>query len=136
MDIQVLYFIFKYFRHLEGCSLPTIFKPSVLLIDSSQALSIVGHKKDRDEEFINLVLSNLRTPDGHVLLPISPVGRLLEILLLLESRWGKHRYPYPIYLVGIKMELLLDYIKSMLEWMAESLTKSFTSNRENPFDFK
>ena len=134
-NLLLILFIFA-FRHLDGSTLPTALKPSVLIVDSSQILITQLSKKNRDEDFINLVLSNLRAPNGNVLIPVEPTGRLLEILLLLESRWHKNRYPYPIYLVGSKSDMLVDYIKSMLEWMSENMTKSFTANRENPFDFK
>lgn len=108
----------------------------MLIADASQTLSVEGSKRDRDEDFMNLILSQLRTPQGDVLIPVEPTGRILELLLLLESRWAKHRYPYPIFFIGSKGDLLIDYVKSMLEWMSEGISKAFTANRENPFDFK
>ena len=123
-------------RHLDGSSLLSVVKPSVLIADASQTLSVQGSKKDRDEDFINIILSQLRSPNGDVLIPVESTGRVLEMLLLFENRWTKNRYPYPIYFIGGKAEALLDYVKSMLEWMSESITKAFTANRENPFDFK
>lgn len=134
--IYAVRFNHKKERHLDGTTLISSVKPSVLIVDSSSALTVQASKKDRDETFINAIVSNLRSMHGDVLIPVSPVGRLIEILLLLESRWIKNKFHYPIYLISNKGDCLIDYVKSMLEWMSESISKSFTANRENPFEFK
>lgn len=124
-------------RHLDGTQLLQLTgRPSVLITDATAALTISQNRKTRDGELIDTIISHLRHVQGSVLMPVDPAGRLLELVLLLDSAWTLHRVPYPIYLVGPESSRLLEYVRSMLEWMGESVIKSFGANRENPFELK
>lgn len=126
-------------RHLDPTHLVTHaldYRPGVFITDATNALGIRLERKQRDTELIDMMISHLRHETGNILIPVPPAGRILDILLLLESTWQLHRFQYPIYLIGSQASKMIEISKSMLEWMNESILKSFSANRENPFEFK
>ncbi|KAK9103629.1 hypothetical protein Sjap_020883 [Stephania japonica] len=81
------------------------------------------------------VLKTLRA-DGNVLLPVDTAGRVLEILLILEQYWAQHHFSYPIYFLTYVSSSTIEYVKSFLEWMSDSIAKSFEHTRDNAFLLK
>lgn len=109
-------------------------------------------------------LVKVLTGGGSVLLPIDTAGRVLEILLILEqvkswrscSRtvlfcyvnnmftfcldllqyWAQRHLIYPIYFLTNVSTSTVDYVKSFLEWMNDSISKSFEHTRDNAFLLK
>lgn len=126
-------------RHLNPTHLVTHVldhRPGVFITDATNALGTRLERKQKDTELIDMIIGHFRHETGNILIPIPPVGRVLDILLLLESTWQLHRFQYPIYLIGSQASKMIEISKSMLEWMNESILKSFSANRENPFEFK
>jgi len=78
------------------------------------------------------ILSVLRR-EGHVLLPTDASGRVLELLLLLDTHWDRDRFggAYNLCWWAPLANNTLDFAKSQLEWM--SLGSKFDSSRKNPF---
>lgn len=78
------------------------------------------------------ILSVLRR-EGNVLLPTDASGRVLELLLLLDSHWDRERFggAYNLCWWAPLARNTLDFAKSQLEWM--SLGSKFDSSRKNPF---
>jgi len=72
------------------------------------------------------ILSVLRR-DGHVLLPVDASGRVLELLLILSHHWDKQRLgaAYNLVWLGPMVQNTLDFCRSQLEWMANSLGTQF-----------
>jgi cleavage and polyadenylation specificity factor subunit 2 len=123
-------------RHLDGAALDLITaRPSLLITDVKQALSVHVNKKQRDADLSDSVIATLRA-NGSVLIPTCSSTRLLEVAFLLEDLWAQHRFPYKIFLLSPQAEKIILYAKSMLEWMSEAVIKSFGLSRENPVDFK
>lgn len=55
---------------------------------------------------------------GSVLLPTDPSGRLLELLVLLESHWSfKNLSRYPLCLVSHTGKEVTGFVRSLTEWM-------------------
>lgn len=73
---------------------------------------------------------------GNVLLPVDTAGRILELVLMLESYWADENLNYPIYFLTYVASSTIDYAKSFLEWMSDSIAKSFEQTRENVFLLK
>lgn len=92
-------------------------------------------------------------------------GRLLELILMLElvsirhililtfspfslqymwvnirfcflQYWADENLNYPIYFLTYVASSTIDYVKSFLEWMSDTIAKSFEKTRENIFLLK
>lgn len=50
--------------------------------------------------------------------------------------WAEHSLNYPIYFLTYVSSSTIDYVKSFLEWMGDSITKSFETSRDNAFLLK
>jgi cleavage and polyadenylation specificity factor subunit 2 len=50
--------------------------------------------------------------------------------------WTDKSLNYPIFFLTYVASSTIDYVKSFLEWMSDSIAKSFEQNRENPFLLK
>ena len=62
-------------KHLNGTTLESLKRPSVLITDSLSVTREV-QSKTRDDEIMNVILRSVRQ-DGNVLIPIDPAGRVL-----------------------------------------------------------
>jgi cleavage and polyadenylation specificity factor subunit 2 len=71
-------------RHLNGTVLETFVRPAVLITDAFNALNNQAPRRQRDQEFVDMIMKVLRA-DGNVLLPVESAGRVLELILHLES---------------------------------------------------
>ena len=121
-------------RHLDGINFEMLNKPSILLTNSNSVFSIHKNKKQRDTDFVDSALSTLRS-GGSVLVPVKGSTRVLELLLLLEQTWESHNYTYPIVFASHQSVRVVEFAKSMLEWMGETVIKEFGNTRINPFQF-
>ncbi|KAK8946198.1 Cleavage and polyadenylation specificity factor subunit 2 [Platanthera guangdongensis] len=119
-------------RHLNGTVLESFVRPAVLITDAYNALNNQLYKRQRDQEFLDAILKVLRA-NGNVLLPVDTAGRVLELLLLLEQYWAQHHLTYPIFFLTNVSTSTIDYVKSFLEWMSDSIAKSFEHTRDNAF---
>ncbi|XP_057475433.1 cleavage and polyadenylation specificity factor subunit 2 [Actinidia eriantha] len=122
-------------RHLNGTVLESFVRPAVLITDAYNALNNQPSRRQRDQEFLDAILKTLRA-DGNVLLPVDTTGRVLELLLILEQYWAQHHLTYPIFFLTYVASSTIDYVKSFLEWMSDSIAKSFEHTRDNAFLLK
>ncbi|KAJ6851686.1 cleavage and polyadenylation specificity factor subunit 2 [Iris pallida] len=122
-------------RHLNGTVLESFVRPAVLIADAYNALNNQVYKRQRDQEFLDAILRVLKA-DGNVLLPVDTIGRVLELLLILEQYWSQQHLTYPIYFLTNVATSTVDYVKSFLEWMSDSIAKSFEHTRDNAFLLK
>ncbi|XP_020079754.1 cleavage and polyadenylation specificity factor subunit 2 isoform X2 [Ananas comosus] len=81
------------------------------------------------------ILKALRA-DGTVLLPVDTAGRALELILILEQYWDQQHLSFPIFFLTNVATSTIDYVKSFLEWMSDSIAKSFGHTRDNAFLLK
>ncbi|XP_042407472.1 cleavage and polyadenylation specificity factor subunit 2 isoform X1 [Zingiber officinale] len=119
-------------RHLNGTVLESFVRPAVLITDAFNALNNQLYKRQRDQEFIDAILKALNA-DGNVLLPVDTAGRALELILILEHYWSQQHLSFPIYFLTNVATSTIDYVKSFLEWMSDSIAKSFEHTRDNAF---
>ncbi|KAG9441265.1 hypothetical protein H6P81_017119 [Aristolochia fimbriata] len=122
-------------RHLNGTVLESFVRPAVLITDAYNALNNQPSRRQRDQEFLDAIVKALRA-DGNILLPVDTAGRVLELLLLLEQYWAQHHLTYPIFFLTNVSTSTIDYVKSFLEWMSDSIAKSFEHTRDNAFLLK
>uniref|UniRef100_A0A5B7BRU1 Cleavage and polyadenylation specificity factor subunit 2 n=1 Tax=Davidia involucrata TaxID=16924 RepID=A0A5B7BRU1_DAVIN len=119
-------------RHLNGTVLESFVRPAVLITDAYNALNNQPSRRQRDQEFLDTILKTLRA-DGNVLLPVDTAGRVLELILTLEQYWAQQHLTYPIFFLTYVSSSTIDYVKSFLEWMSDSIAKSFEHTRDNAF---
>ncbi|KAL2334722.1 hypothetical protein Fmac_015935 [Flemingia macrophylla] len=122
-------------RHLNGTVLGSMVRPAVLITDAYNALSNQPYRRQMDKEFGDSLKKTLRA-GGNVLLPVDTAGRVLEIILMLESYWSDENLNYPVYFLTYVASSTIDYVKIFLEWMSDSISKSFGKTRENIFLLK
>ncbi|XP_059667087.1 cleavage and polyadenylation specificity factor subunit 2 [Cornus florida] len=122
-------------RHLNGTVLESFVRPAVLITDAHNALNNQPSRRQRDQEFLDAILKTLRA-DGNVLIPVDTAGRILELILILEQFWAQHHLTYPIYFLTYVSSSTIEYVKSFLEWMSDSIAKSFEHTRDNAFLLK
>ena len=92
----------------------------------------------RDEGLLlDSILFTLRN-GGNVLLPADASGRVLELVLLLNQHWEKHRLgsTYNLCWVGSMVQNTNEFAKSQLEWMAKPLGVQFDGGRGHPYSLK
>lgn len=119
-------------RHLNGTVLESFVRPAVLITDAYNALNNQLSRRQRDQEFLDAIIKALRA-DGNVLLPVDTAGRVLELILILEQYWEQQKLTHPIFFLTYVSSSTIDYVKSFLEWMSDSIAKSFEHTRDNAF---
>lgn len=120
-------------RHLIGTPLESTFlRPAICIADAGASGRIAVDKEHVERSLLDACLSCLRG-EGNVLIPVDAAGRVLELLLIFEEHWSKHKLPYPVVLLGPMVHTMLEFARSQLEWMNESLVKLLGHSRENPF---
>ncbi|CAM9498044.1 unnamed protein product, partial [Ectocarpus sp. 4 AP-2014] len=148
-------------RHLRASALGTLTRPSVLITDAHNALTGGGMsrkdlnrkgrqdttKRKREDELISTVMDTVRG-GGNVLLPTDTAGRVLELLVLLNDHWQKHRLgSYKLVLLHNTAFNTCEFAKSQaskpaykeatgLEWMSEDIGRAFDLQRSNPFELR
>ena len=128
--------------HLDGAVFDAITRPSLMIVDASQALSPAVVKKDRDGGLFTALAASFRA-GGSVLIPCDSALRLLELAFVIESGWSdlmgalrSSTSSARAYILTYQAYRTLVFAKGMLEWMSQSVMKIFDADRTNPFDFK
>ena len=120
-------------KHLNGTTLDSINRPSLLITDAFNARG-EPPPKTRDDDLMKAVLRAVRS-DGNVLVPVDPAGRVLELLLLLEERWAKQQLgAYQLVLLTTVAYNTMEFARSHLEWMGENVGRNFDRDRLNAFN--
>ncbi|CAN4087744.1 unnamed protein product [Withania somnifera] len=119
-------------RHLNGTVLESFVRPAVLITDAFNALNNQPSRRQRDQEFLDAIEETVNV-GGNVLLPVDTAGRVLELILTLEQHWTRKQLSTPIYFLSYVSSSTIDYVKSFLEWMSDSIAKSFEHTRDNAF---
>uniref|UniRef100_A0A671L1R2 Cleavage and polyadenylation specificity factor subunit 2 n=1 Tax=Sinocyclocheilus anshuiensis TaxID=1608454 RepID=A0A671L1R2_9TELE len=124
--------------HLNGCSLETISRPSLLITDSFNASYVQPRRKQRDEQLLTNVMETLRG-DGNVLIAVDTAGRVLELSQLLDQIWRTKDAGLGVYSLALLNNVsynVVEFSKSQVEWMSDKLMRCFEDKRNNPFQFR
>uniref|UniRef100_A0A672GF25 Cleavage and polyadenylation specificity factor subunit 2 n=1 Tax=Salarias fasciatus TaxID=181472 RepID=A0A672GF25_SALFA len=124
--------------HLNGCTLESISRPSLLITDSFNATYVQPRRKQRDEQLLTNVMETLRG-DGNVLIAVDTAGRVLELAQLLDQIWRTKDAglgAYPLALLNNVSYNVVEFSKSQVEWMSDKLMRCFEDKRNNPFQFR
>lgn len=125
-------------RHLNGCELEKIQRPSLLITDAFNTLYQQPRRRSRDEKLMTNILQTLRG-GGNVLVAVDTAGRVLELAHMLEQLWRNQESGLRAYSLALLNNVAYnvnEFAKSQIEWMSDKLQKSFEGARNNPFGFK
>lgn len=125
-------------RHLNGCVLENINRPSLLITDSYNATYIQPRRRLRDEKLMTNVLQTLRN-GGNVLISVDTAGRVLELAHMMDQIWRSHDsglMSYSLALLNNVSYNVVEFAKSQVEWMSDKIMRSFEGLKGNPFQFK
>uniref|UniRef100_A0A182NLA6 Cleavage and polyadenylation specificity factor subunit 2 n=1 Tax=Anopheles dirus TaxID=7168 RepID=A0A182NLA6_9DIPT len=125
-------------RHLNGCELEKLQRPSLLITDAYNARYQQARRRARDEKFMTNILQTLRN-NGNVLVTVDTAGRVLELAHMLDQLWKNKESGLMAYSLALLTNVsynVVEFAKSQIEWMSDKLMKSFEGARNNPFTFK
>jgi len=125
-------------RHLNGCDLDKISRPSLLITDAYNAKLKQMRRPVRDEALMTNILKTLRS-GGNVLIAVDTAGRVLELSHMLDQLWQNRDsglLAYSLALLNNVSFNVIEFAKSQIEWMSERLMRSFEGHRNNPFNFR
>ncbi|KAF7496367.1 Cleavage and polyadenylation specificity factor subunit 2 [Sarcoptes scabiei] len=124
-------------RHLNGCALDRISRPSMLIIDCSNINYVPERRKKRDSQLFGSIVETLRN-FGSVLIGTDTAGRILELSHMLDQFWRSEPglQAYSIVLLNNFSYNVFEFAKSLVEWMSDKLMRGFEGQRNNPFAFK
>lgn len=125
-------------RHLNGCELDKLQRPSLLITDCYNARYQQARRRARDEKLMTNILATLRST-GNVLITVDTAGRVLELTHMLDQLWKNKESGLMAYSLALLSNVsynVIEFAKSQIEWMSDKLMKSFEGARNNPFQFK
>ncbi|KAB7495135.1 putative cleavage and polyadenylation specificity factor subunit 2 [Armadillidium nasatum] len=125
-------------RHLGGCELEKLSRPSLLITDAFNSSYRQERRRLRDEKFVAQLQDTCRT-GGSVLVATDTAGRVLEMTHMLEQMWSTKESGLSAYTLAILSNTgyhAIHFAKQMIEWMSDKLIKAFDVQRNNPFSFK
>lgn len=125
-------------RHLNGCELEKLQRPSLLITDAYNGQYQQARRRARDEKLMTNILQTLRN-NGNVLITVDTAGRVLELTHMLDQLWKNKEsglLAYSLALLNTVSYNVVEFAKSQIEWMSDKLMKNFEGARNNPFQFK
>ncbi|CAH0550597.1 unnamed protein product [Brassicogethes aeneus] len=125
-------------RHLNGCELEKLQRPSLLITDAYNASYQQARRRARDEKLMTNILQTLRN-NGNVLIAVDTAGRVLELAHMLDQLWRNKEsglLAYSLALCNNVSYNVVEFAKSQIEWMSDKLMRNFEGARNNPFQFK
>mmetsp|Transcript_334 Transcript_334/g.618 ORF Transcript_334/g.618 Transcript_334/m.618 type:complete len:893 (+) Transcript_334:113-2791(+) len=87
-----------------------------------------------DEGVIAAVMETVRM-EGNVLIPCETAGRTLDMIYSIGKHWAENKYSGLYHLVYLSPmgNNVMEFARSQLEWMSDSLSKGFYLGKANPF---
>ncbi|KER26072.1 hypothetical protein T265_06603 [Opisthorchis viverrini] len=140
-DTDIVYavdFNHKKERHLNGATFDACMRPHLLIMDASNTMYTHPRRKDRDETLRHCILKTLRR-GGNILVAVDTAGRCLEVAHFLEQCWlnqDSGMMAYGLAMLSFVAFNVVDFAKSMVEWMSEKVMRTFEDQRTNPFHFR
>ncbi|XP_026315192.1 probable cleavage and polyadenylation specificity factor subunit 2 [Hyposmocoma kahamanoa] len=122
-------------RHLNGCEIEKLMRPSLMLLGAMNADYVQPRRRLRDEKLMTTILSTLRG-GGCVLVCTDTAGRVLELAHMLDQLWRNRDsglVAYSLLLLSNVSYNVVEFAKSQIEWMSDKLTRAFEGARSNPF---
>lgn len=125
-------------RHLNGCDIEKISRPSLLITDAFNATYSQQRRRLRDEQLMTNILTTLRG-SGNVLVCVDTAGRVLELAHMVDQLWSNKDsglLAYSLALLNNVAFNVVEFAKSQIDWMSEKLMNMMRDQRNNPFQFR
>jgi cleavage and polyadenylation specificity factor subunit 2 len=125
-------------RLLDGTVLVDLPRPSILITDAYTVLDkpFSGGKRAREGMLIDEVMRTV-SRGGNVLLPVDSVGRVFELMVVLDQYWAHHNLQqYTLAFLSSESRSIVDMAASQTEWLSKHVSQMFIQNRSNIFHFK
>ena len=125
-------------RHLNGCNVDNISRPSLLITNCYNALYKQERRTERDAQLMANIVSAIRN-GGNVLVAVDTAGRVLELSHMLDQMWRQETTglsTYSLAMLNTVSYNVIEFAKSQVEWMSDNIMKTFEGQRNNPFSFK
>ncbi|XP_074663107.1 cleavage and polyadenylation specificity factor subunit 2-like [Tubulanus polymorphus] len=125
-------------RHLNGCDLESISRPSLLITDALNITYQQARRRNRDEQLMTNILQTMRR-GGNALVTVDTAGRVLELAQLLDQLWrnaDSGLMAYSLALLNNVSYNVVEFAKSQVEWMSDKIMRAFEDKRNNPFQFR
>jgi len=125
-------------RHLNGCDIEKLSRPSLLITDAFNATYTQQRRRQRDEQLMNNILTTLRG-SGNVLVCVDTAGRVLELAHMVDQLWSNKDsglLAYSLVLLNNVGFNVVWFAKSQIDWMSEKLMNMMRDQRNNPFQFR
>ncbi|KAK0074865.1 hypothetical protein PV325_007697, partial [Microctonus aethiopoides] len=121
-------------RHLMAAEIPNV-HPDVLITESTYGTHIHEKREDREGRFTNLV-HEIVDRGGRCLIPVFALGRVQELLLILDEYWSLHPelHDIPIYYASSLAKKCMTVYQTYIHAMNHKIQRQNAIN--NPFDFK
>ncbi|KAJ2942103.1 hypothetical protein O0L34_g623 [Tuta absoluta] len=122
-------------RHLNGCEIEKLMRPSLMLLGAMNADYVQHRRRMRDEKLMTTILSTLRG-GGSCLVCTDTAARVLELAHMLDQLWRNKDsglVAYSLLLLSNVSYNVVEFAKSQIEWMSDKLTRAFEGARSNPF---
>merc|ERR1712180_28166 len=110
-------------RHLNGCDIEHLKRPSLLITDAFNATYTQQRRRLRDEQLMTNILTTLRG-GGNVLVAVDTAGRVLELAHMMDQLWGNKDsglLAYSLALLNNVAFNVVEFAKSQIDWMSEKL---------------
>jgi len=125
-------------RHLNGCEIEKLSRPSLLITDAFNATYTQQRRRLRDEQLMTNILTTLRG-SGNVLVCVDTAGRVLELAHMVDQLWSNKDsglLAYSLALLNNVAFNVVEFAKSQIDWMSEKLMNMMRNLRNNPFQFR
>ncbi|KAI0989817.1 hypothetical protein GJ496_006050 [Pomphorhynchus laevis] len=137
-------------RHLNMCSFEGEGKAIAALAGASKRRPVLmitdpakpqtNRRRARDEQLMNIISEAVST-DKTCLICSDSAGRILELLIMLDQMWysianNQQQHQSNLVYISHVSSTVVEFSRSMVEWMSDKLTTSFEQSRTNPFRLK
>ena len=124
-------------RHLITASLPNWGRPpDVMICESTFGRGNLPPRQQQEADLLANV-ANILKRGGRVLMPETAIGRVQELLLILDEHWSKRQdlQQYPIYFVGGNGTRGMAVYRQHSNSLNASI-QARVARGDNPFDFR
>lgn len=120
-------------HHLSGHQIPCLY-PDLLITESTYGDLTREPMYKREKSFVQMV-HRCVSKGGKVLIPVFAVGRLQEILLMLNDYWERMQCPYPIYFASLMGAKAIEVYKLATLWMNPTVQNGFFDLNKRSMNF-
>uniref|UniRef100_A0A7S0D528 Cleavage and polyadenylation specificity factor subunit 2 n=1 Tax=Amorphochlora amoebiformis TaxID=1561963 RepID=A0A7S0D528_9EUKA len=123
-------------QHLNRFVLEAFSRPTLLITDATCMSYPTERRQSLDSQLFQAIQATL-SQGADVLIPVDAGGRVLELLLCLYRFWIQAKMDNHGYFIFSSRvaESIIEYAKSLAEWMSDSCRNDLNNTHRRPFQF-